>query len=222
MFQYLSILSLYIVSTLASPYPLPSSLNDSTTPAGGNNTFQATVTGYGPNCASPGSGYGSCGFLGTPNSYQAAVSTYWNTPALPGQCGTCWKLSDGRNIDGDSSLGPLIGTPPIVVMIDNTCGKDPSKPTGGKDGFQCNQNAQQPVDGHGSVTVIDLCHDTGAPEAFWGRQFPPGQTGGLAVATIEQVSCEDWQGSLDRFADWTGFELQSGSQKEVVKKPGKI
>lgn len=194
--------------------PDTSSPSDNTAGASGS-TFQATITGYGPNCASSGSGYGSCGFLGTPSSFQGAVSTYWNSAGLPGQCGTCWKLSAGRNINGDDSEGDLIGTPPIVVMVDNTCAKDPSKP-----GFQCNQNAQQPRDKFGSVTVLDLCHDTGAPEAFWGKTFAPGQTGGLAVANISQVDCTEWQGSLNRFADWSGWELEGGSQKQVVKKGG--
>lgn len=194
--------------------PGTSSPSDNTAGTSGS-TFQATITGYGPNCASRGSGYGSCGFLGTPSSFQGAVSTYWNSAGLPGQCGTCWKLSAGRNINGDDSEGDLIGTPPIVVMVDNTCAKDPSKP-----GFQCNQNAQQPRDKFGSVTVVDLCHDTGAPEAFWGKTFAPGQTGGLAVANISQVDCTEWQGSLNRFADWSGWELERGSQKQVVKKGG--
>jgi hypothetical protein len=64
-------------------------------------------------------------FLGAQNSYQAAASTYWNTAGLPGQCGTCWKLTDGTNINGDGSKGSLIGTAPILVMIDNTCAKTP-------------------------------------------------------------------------------------------------
>ena len=172
------LLLLYTAIQHAMATPTPSSIPSSTGTtsnsslpgtSGLGKTFQATITGYGPNCASTGSGYGSCGFLATPNSYQAAVSTYWNSAGLPGQCGTCWKITDGTNINGDGSRGAAIGTPPIVVMVDNTCAKDLSKP-----GFQCNQNAQSPVDKFGSVTVLDLCHDTGAPEAFWGKQFPAG------------------------------------------------
>ena len=105
-------------------------------------------------------------------------------------------------------------------MVDNTCAKDPSKPTGGPNGYQCNQNAQAPTDQFGSVTVVDLCHDTGAPDAFWGHSFPEGQTGAVGVADIELVDCEEWQGSLDRFASWTGFKLKDGSQKQVVAKSG--
>ncbi|KAL6714812.1 hypothetical protein ACLMJK_007072 [Lecanora helva] len=214
------LLFFFTLRALTSPFS-PSTNSTSLMPSTKKGlTFQATITGYGPLCASPGSGYGSCGFLGSPSSYQAAVSTYWNTPGLSGQCGTCWRLSNGRNVNGDGTLGSVIGTAPIVVMVDNTCGKDPSKPTGRENGFQCNQNAAQPQDRFGSVTVVDLCHDTGAPEAFWGRTFD-GTTGGLAVATIEEVDCESWEGSLDRFSDWTKYQLRGGSQKQVEVKAGK-
>ena len=196
---------------------VPSSQSNNTT---SGSTFQATITGYGPECAETGAGYGSCGFLGAPNAFQAAVSTYWNTAGLPGQCGTCWKLTEGTSINGDGSKGALLGTPPIVIMVDNTCAKDPSKPTGAEDGFQCNQNAQNPVDRFGSVTVIDLCVDTGAPAAFWGHLFTGGQTGGLAIAKITQVDCDEWEGSLDRFADWTKYQQVPGDSKKVEVKPG--
>lgn len=117
-----------------------STSNNDTTGLG--STFQATITGYGGNCADSAAGYGSCGFLGAQNSYQGAVSTYWNTLGLPGQCGTCWKLTAATNINGDGSKGSLIGTTPIVVMIDNTCAKDASKPTGAQGGYQCNQDGK--------------------------------------------------------------------------------
>jgi len=101
-------------SLISSPSPQANT-------TGSHGTFQATITGYGGNCADPAAGSGSCDFLGVPNSFQAAVSTYWKVADLPSQCGTCWKLTDGTNINGDGSKSSLIGTAPIVVMIDNKC-----------------------------------------------------------------------------------------------------
>ncbi|MCJ1459692.1 hypothetical protein MMC28_010071 [Mycoblastus sanguinarius] len=143
--------------------------------SGQGKTYQATITGYGGNCANAVANYGSCGFLGAQNSFQAAMSTYWNSAGLPGQCGTCWKLTDGSNINGDNSRGSLIGTAPIVVMVDNTCAKYPSKPTGAEDGFQCHQDAQNPVDKFGSVTVVDLCIDRVRQKRFGGRVLGRGR-----------------------------------------------
>lgn len=98
-------------------------------------------------------------------------------------------------------------------MIGNTCAKDPSKPTGASDGFQCNQDAENPVDKLGSVTVVDLCVDTEAPAAFRGHHFSAGQTGGLAVANLMQVDCDEWDGSLDRFSSWTKYQAVPGDGK---------
>lgn len=203
--------SLFALQAVALPAGAPPTSSNSSL-AG---TFQATITGYGGNCADSTAGYGSCGFLGAQNSYQGAVSTYWNTAGLPGQCGTCWKLTDGTNINGDDSKDSLIGTAPIVVMIDNTCAKDLSKP-----GCQCNQGSDDPVDKFRSVTVVDLCVDTGAPAAFWGHPFPPDQTGGLAVANITQVDCDEWDGSLDRFSSWTRYQAVPGDDKKIEVKSG--
>lgn len=80
--------------------------------------------------------------------------------------------------------------------------------------------AQNPVDKFGSVTVVDLCVDTGAPAAFWGHPFTGGQTGGLAVANITQVDCDEWDGSLDRFSSWTRYQAMPGDDKKVELKPG--
>lgn len=161
--------------------------------------------------------------LGNSGSYQGAVSVYWNTPGLPGQCGTCWQLNNGTKLDGNRTAAGPIGTEPIVVMIDNTCGADPSKPTGGHNGFQCNQNAANPTDGFGSVTVVDLCADTGASDAFFGSSgaASPGEDGhraGLALATITQVDCgKYWKGSVNHFEKWTKFQaICAVRAKDVV------
>ncbi|KAM0805159.1 hypothetical protein BDR22DRAFT_885231 [Usnea florida] len=197
---------------------------NSTNSASSNQVYQATITAYGGQC---GSRPPACGFLGTNASYQAAVSTYWNTPGLPGQCGTCWRLTDATKIDGNKQKAGPLGTPPIVVMIDNTCAPDPSKPTGGPDGFQCNQNEAFPTDALGSVTVVDLCADTGASDAFWGKEGAPpskgedGHTAGLAVASIERVDCgEVWKGEVGGFQDWSRYVATGGAEDAVGVKPG--
>lgn len=200
-------------------------------PAGSTNSaapgqvYQATITGYGGQCSSRAP---ACGFLGTQGSYQAAVSTYWNTPGLPGQCGTCWQLTDATKIDGNKQRAGPLGTPPIVVMIDNTCAPDPSKPTGGDDGYQCNQNAQAPVDAYGSVTVVDLCADTGASDVFFGSDGSapnPGEDGhraGLAVANITRVDCGAmWKGGVEGFQSWSKYVATSGAEDAVGVKPGR-
>ena len=202
------------------------SVNNSSTSAnaGSGKTFQATITGYGGQC---GSRAPACGFLGSQGSYQGAVSAYWNTAGLPGQCGTCWQLNDGTKIDGNKKPAGPIGTTPIVVMIDNTCAPDPSKPTGGPDGFQCNQDAQSPIDAFGSVTVVDLCADNGASDAFFGASGSPpnpgedGHRAGLAIARITQVDCgTSWKGKVVQSELWSKYQAISGAENAVEVKPG--
>ena len=196
----------------------------STNGAASGQVYQATITAYGGQC---GSRTPACGFLGTQASYQAAVSNYWNTPGLPGQCGTCWQLTNATKIDGNKQQAGPIDTPPIVVMIDNTCAPDPSKPTGGPDGFQCNQNAQYPVDAFGSVTVVDLCADMGASDVFFGSEGAAPSAGedghgaGLAVANITRVDCGVmWKGAVDDFQSWSKYVATSDAEDAVRVKPG--
>ena len=66
---------------------------------------------------------------------------------------------------------------------------------------------------------VDLCHDTGAPQALWG-DLKDGQTGGLAVATITQVDCgQQWKGEAEGFVDWRGYQASPGGRTAVIKKP---
>ncbi|MCJ1467587.1 hypothetical protein MMC07_006212 [Pseudocyphellaria aurata] len=188
------------VSPLIKPVSQPSSPAPST-----GRSFQATITAYGGHCDT---GAGSCGFLGTPNSFTAAVSAGWNLPSQPGQCGTCWRLTNGHNVNGRGGKGSAITTPPLVVIINNTCAPDKKKP-----GFQCNQNAGEPRDRFGSVTVIDLCQDTGAARAFWGNGP------GLATATITQVSCEEWKGQVGRISGWAKYKKSADGKTVVLKNP---
>lgn len=171
-------------------------------------SFQATITGYGGQCATK---FGSCGFVANANAYTGAVSSGWNLATKPGQCGTCWRITDGHSVDGSGAKKSAITTPPLVVLITNTCAPDRKKP-----GFQCNQREGEEHDKFGSVTVLDLCHDTGAPQAFWGPGLSG--TGGLATATITQVECEQhWQGRIERVASWSKFKKISGG-KTVARK----
>lgn len=61
------------------------------------------------------------------------------------------------------------------------------------------------------MTVLDLCSDTGAPQAFWG-DLKEGTTGGLAVADIQEVDCEEWDGQFERVAPWTNFRVIKGGK----------
>lgn len=197
-------------SANAVPSSSPAATNSTGGKGGLGTSFQATITGY-QDC---GTAQGSCGFVASPGAYTGAVSVYWKQAGLPGQCGTCWQIHDAANVDvATKGRGPAITTPPITVMITNTCAPDKSKP-----GFQCNQQASAPKDMYGSVTVVDLCVDTGAPKALWGES---GAKGGLALATITQVDCQGWEGSVGPFADWSDLQATSDG-KGVVKKGGKV
>lgn len=186
--------------------PLIKPVSQSSPPPSTDHSFQATLTGYGGHCDTS---VGSCGFLGTPNSFTAAVSVGWNLPSQPGQCGTCWRITDGHNINGRGVKGSAITTPPLVVIISNTCAPNKHIP-----GFQCNQNAGEPRDRFGSVTVVDLCQDTVAARAFWGGGP------GLATATITQVPCEQWKGQVSKFSGWSRYKKSPNGKGVVLKNPG--
>ncbi|MCJ1460405.1 hypothetical protein MMC28_010787 [Mycoblastus sanguinarius] len=177
-------------------------------------TYQATITGYGGNC---GGQVGACGFLGSNGSYQCPVSAYWNGPGLPGQCGICWQLSDAKNANADGSIAETIGSAPIVVMVDNSCAVNPGDPTG-----SCNQSPSQPKDRWGSDTAVDLCTDTGAADALFGRPYAAseGGKGGIAVGALTQVDCgAEWKGSADpnSFASWSAYKATLGQALAVKK-----
>lgn len=168
-------------------------------------TYQATITGYGGACDTK---FGSCGILASKGAYTGAISVGWNVAGKPGQCGICFRLSGGYNMRGGGVRNAPITTPPIVVMITNTCAPNHDIP-----GFQCNQNAAAPRDRFGSVTVLDLCHDTGAADAYWGRgSLHGGGTGGLAVANITRVTCDGWQGGGLNVAHWASFKVKANGK----------
>ena len=194
-----------------SQSPPPSSSSSSSSSSSGSlngKTYQATVTAYG--AGSCGTTVGSCGFLGSPSSPQAAMSVFFNSAGQPGQCGTCWALTNATVIGGSplAVAGPLTTAKDgLVVMVDNSCARDDSKPTGGpgSNGYQCNQNAQNPRDNWGSETVVDLCADTSALQDFFGG------SPGLAIATITQVDCKtSWKGTFGRSESWSTYKSAPG------------
>ncbi|MCJ1265542.1 hypothetical protein MMC22_005422 [Lobaria immixta] len=189
------------------PAPQNSAQQSSPAPFTGG-SFQATLTGYEGPCAST---YGSCGIVANTEAYTGAVSAGWNAPSQPGQCGTCWRVTNGHSIGGNGAKTSPITTPPIVVFITNTCAPDLKKP-----GFQCNQRKGE-RDKFGSVTVLDLCHESGASNAFWGPGLKG--NGGLATATITQVPCEQWSGQVNRVADWAKFKKSNSGKTVLLKKP---
>lgn len=178
--------------------------------AGDGKTYQATITRYTDNCANQ---VGACGFLGTQTSFQCAMSEFWTSPGMPGQCGTCWKIFNGTMANGDGSMADT-KTNDIVVMATNTCAYYSGDPTG-----SCSQTKDKPNDRWGSVVGVDLCKDTGASAALWGAAQD--DQGGIAVATIQQVDCDQhWQGDLSpkTFTDWTKYQASAG--KSLKMKPG--
>ncbi len=190
--------------------PLDTTSNNSTISSG--KTYQATITGYTGNC---GGQVGACGFLGTRGSYQFAMSAYWLQHGLPGQCGTCWQLSNARNANGDGTIADPINSPPIVVMTNNACASNPADPTG-----SCNTSPTQAKDRWGSDTAVDLCADTGAADALFGRLYE--DKGGVAVGDLVQVDCgSQWKGSADpqSFVDWAAYVPTPGQKLAVSKKP---
>ena len=182
----------------------------STGAAGDGKTYQATITRYTDNCAGQ---VGACGFLGTATSFQCAMSEFWTAPGMPGQCGTCWRITNGTMANSDGTMATT-KTNDITVMTTNTCAYYSGDPTG-----SCSQSKDAPRDRWGSDTGLDLCHDTGAPKAFWGEAQDA--TGGIAVATIQQVDCDShWLGDLspESFVDWTKY--QPDGTKNLKFKPG--
>ena len=141
------------------------------------------------------------------------MSAYWLSPGLPGQCGTCWRLSNARNANGDGSIANAINTQPIVVVTDNACASNPADPTG-----SCNTSPSQPKDRWGSDTAVDLCADTGAADALFGRHYE--DKGGVAVADLVQVDCgSEWEGEVDQasIVDWAHYVPTPGQELAVAK-----
>lgn len=82
----------------------------------------------------------------------------------------------------------------LIVLVTNTCASyyDPSNTIGA-----CNQKKGS-KDALGSATVVDLCMDTDAAKAWWNSDTKAG----LNVATIQQVDCKSWPGTIGPKASW--------------------
>ena len=169
------------------------SSNSITLSGGSGKKMQATVTGYGV-CLTQGM---ACGLTGSPGKDPtAAMSAYLIPNYGKGNCGTCWRVTNARqlNFHGSGQV-PTIGGPQastkdgMVVMINNSCapGQDQYRP--GAVG-QCTQTTSKPQDGLGSATVLDLCKDTDAVQQFFGNPNP-----GMSVADVEEVDCSEWSGT---------------------------
>ena len=163
----------------------------------GGKKLQATVTGYN-NCLTQGM---ACGLTGAPGKDPTgAMSAYLIPQYGKGNCGTCWKLSNVRelNYPGGGQV-PTVGGPlkspqgnGMVVLINNSCAPGPDQYQPGAVG-QCAQSDSHPTDKLGSQTVLDLCKDTNAVEMLWGSPNP-----GMAVADLEEVDCSEWSGHVSK------------------------
>jgi len=187
------------LSVIANPVPAPEPADNSTmTPsAGTGRKLQATVTGY-ADCLTQGM---ACGLTGSPGKDPTAAMSGYLIPTYgKGTCGTCWKLTNPRNLNyKGKGQPPTVGGPldspkgdGMVVLINNSCspGKDQYEP--GAVG-QCAQTEAHPTDKLGSQTVLDLCRDTNAVEMLWGTPKP-----GMAVADLEEVDCSEWSGTVKK------------------------
>ena len=99
-------------------------------------------------------------------------------------------------------------------MTDNACASNPADPTG-----SCNTSPTQAKDRWGSDTAVDLCADTGAADALFGRSYEA--KGGIAVAELVQVDCgSEWKGVADQgsFVDWSAYVATPGTALAVRKK----
>lgn len=189
-------------TTTSSGGPCPSS-GGNTSPSGGASSsgggkkLQATVTGYG-GCLTPGM---ACGLTGSPwKDPTAAMSIHMIPIYGRGTCGTCWKLTNPRNLKyHDLGRVPTIGDPfpanstrgdGMVVLINNSCNPGEDQYQEGAVG-QCAQTDSKPTDNLGSQTVLDLCEDTNAATMLWNSTKP-----GMAVADIQQVDCSEWTGTV--------------------------
>ena len=154
--------------------------------------YQATVTGYGAGGCNSAAHIGKCGFLGSGTFPHAAMSAGFNEPPQPGQCGTCWELSQPRTLCYNTKPPHICPSPDnvddrsqdgLIVLVTNTCAPyyDPSNLLGA-----CNQKDGS-KDALGSSTVVDLCMDTDAAKAWWNST-----RAGLNVATVQQVDCKSW------------------------------
>ena len=175
--------------------------------------YQGTITGYGKGSCNDPTKIGKCGFLGSGTFPQAAMSAGFNEAPEPGQCGTCWLMSNPRKLcyhpAAPCANPPCIPPPPticpqpnvdpasesgLIVLVTNTCAPYYS-PTNTVQA--CNQQNGS-KDALGSDTVVDLCMDTDAAQAWWNSTTQAG----MNVATIQRVNCSSWPGHMGPQASW--------------------
>lgn len=95
-------------------------------------------------------------------------------------CGTCWKLT----IETDSSGNSVSNSGnSIVVEVTNLCPADGNP--------LCAQNGLEGTNQYGANLNFDLCIDSGASSAMFGDDGTA-----LGLGTAEEVSCGQWQGTV--------------------------
>ncbi|KAI9150624.1 hypothetical protein HJFPF1_10399 [Paramyrothecium foliicola] len=121
-----------------------------------------------------------CGFHSNPG-FTASVSENLFGAFELGEnsisCGTCWRL------DAEFDASDRVLNKTIVVMVNNIC------PAQGNP--ICGQRTLQEENEWGGVVDFNLCSDSGAADALFGR----GSGIGLAVGRATRVDCDEWEGS---------------------------
>ncbi|KAH7305885.1 hypothetical protein B0I35DRAFT_483640 [Stachybotrys elegans] len=140
-------------------------------------TFTASFTYYGSGDSGDGDScknYGNaCGIMTDPG-YAVQVSEWLYAEGLT--CGTCWRLEPHSSDEGQRMNSR------IVVMINEMC---PAL------GYPiCGQRDSTATNMYGAQVNFNLCVDTGAWDAFAGRNSGIG----LAMGNVTRVSCDEWEG----------------------------
>ncbi|KFA68016.1 hypothetical protein S40285_10114 [Stachybotrys chlorohalonatus IBT 40285] len=142
-------------------------------------TFTASFTYYGSGDSGEGESclnYGSaCGFLADPGfTVQVSENLYGQGIT----CGTCWRL-DPTHSDENQPMNSS-----IVAVINEMC---PAL------GYPiCGQRDLDSVNSQNAQVNFNLCVDTGAWDAFAGRNSGIG----LALGTVTRVDCDEWEGEM--------------------------
>lgn len=114
--------------------------------------------------------------------YSAAVSQNLYG-AGPGQgsgpaCGKCLRVVGMRDSSGNTLSNAGVT---ITVMINNLCPAE-GNPV-------CAQSSLNDTNQYGSQIDVNLCNDSGANAAFFGKDGV-----GLALGNATEVDCSEWQG----------------------------
>lgn len=177
--------------------------------AGDGKTYQATITRYTDNCANQ---VGACGFLEPKLHSSAPCLSFGHHQECPanveraGRSSTARWRTETAQWQTQNQRHCRYGHQYMCVLLRGS------------------HRLLQPDEGQaqrsmGSVVGVDLCKDTGASAALWGAAQD--DQGGIAVATIQQVDCDQhWQGDLSpkTFTDWTKYQASAG--KSLKMKPG--